>query len=83
MRQTHSVPVYTQEEKHVNGNTYPPVNQAPVGFQYKSNPSPATGFKKGTCKHCGDDFTKHTTWQKFCSADCRKLAWTDKRKQPL
>jgi hypothetical protein len=31
-----------------------------------------TQGKKGTCEHCGKDYIKRTTWQKFCSPECRK-----------
>lgn len=27
--------------------------------------------KQGTCKHCGSQFLKNTTWQKYCKEECR------------
>lgn len=27
--------------------------------------------EKGTCQHCGKEFEKRTSWQKFCSENCR------------
>jgi hypothetical protein len=30
------------------------------------------------CEHCGNVFNKNTTWQKYCSSDCRTMAWEEK-----
>lgn len=73
LRHTHSVPAYTIPEKRVNGNAYTSENT--MGFSYGTQKPPVEGFAKGNCKHCGNDFTKHTTWQKYCSTECRKSAW--------
>lgn len=27
------------------------------------------------CDECGDEYSPHTTWQRFCSPGCRDRAW--------
>lgn len=39
----------------------------------RDNASPTKKIK--VCKHCGNDFEMRTTWQKYCSEDCRKDAY--------
>ncbi len=36
-----------------------------------SEKAPAAG-EIGRCDHCGTDYEKRTTWQRFCQAQCRK-----------
>lgn len=33
------------------------------------------GWQQGTCEHCGNPFTKRTTWHKYCKTECKIAAW--------
>jgi hypothetical protein len=35
-------------------------------------------MRKGNCKHCGNEFEKNTTWQKYCNEECRVAFWEAK-----
>jgi hypothetical protein len=38
---------------------------------------------KGFCAHCGKEFEKNTTWQRFCTKVCRVESWEKKRGKKL
>lgn len=45
---------------------------------YKVSAAPGS-----TCAHCGTDYQRRTTFQKFCSEGCRVASWENKTGRPL
>lgn len=41
----------------------------------ENDDKPILKAKEKHCEHCGNDFVYKTTWQKFCSEDCRIAAY--------
>lgn len=67
-----------QQGNHATGNV------RKVGFSFGENISIDTdamrinAMRKGNCKHCGNEFEKRTTWQKYCNESCRVAFWEAK-----
>ena len=40
-------------------------------------------WKHGNCLHCGKDFLKNTTWQKYCNDLCRAEAYEQRTGKKL
>lgn len=39
--------------------------------------------KIGACENCGKDYVRRTTWQRYCSEECRVSAWESKTGKTL
>jgi hypothetical protein len=60
----------------------------PIGFysepQSTPNDIPGRAQPKAVfkiCAHCGGDFERRTTWQKYCKEECKLLAHLERKKQ--
>lgn len=63
-----------------------------VGFQFGQNLTSIStnnnamridAMRRGNCKHCGNEFEKRTTWQKYCNEECRVSFWEAKTGKKL
>lgn len=64
----------TEETNEHPGGSIPFAVVREPSFIMKETPRSQTAV----CEHCGQTFTKKTTWQKFCSEDCRKTNYENK-----
>lgn len=94
--ESESLPVEKVGFSSVPNSTIAPNNQGQkVGFQFGNNLKIDTNamsnnamrnnatFIIGNCKHCGNEFEKKTTWQKYCNEDCRIAFWENKTGKKL